>query len=56
MCSFIAVRHGMDYAELGASAYEQRYKMRVINGLQRRARTFGFFLQPVQDVPQMAVS
>ena len=51
-----AVRHGMDYVDPGASAYEERYKARVINGLQRRARSFGFVLQPAPPASGMAVS
>lgn len=31
-----ALRHGMDYADPGASAYEERYRQRVINSLERR--------------------
>ena len=42
-----AVRHGMDYVDPGVSAYEDRYRARVIDNLQRRAKTFGFVLQPV---------
>ncbi len=41
-----AVRHGMDYVDPGASSYEARYRTRVIDNLQRRAKTFGFVLQP----------
>jgi transposase len=41
-----AVRHGMDYVDPGASSYEARYRARVIDNLQRRAKTFGFVLQP----------
>jgi transposase len=51
-----AVRYGMEYVDPGASAYEERYKARVINGLQRRAKIFGFTLQPVPEAPNMAVS
>lgn len=51
-----AVRYGTEYVDPGASAYEERYKARVINGLQRRAKIFGFTLQPVPKVPNIAVS
>jgi transposase len=51
-----AMRHGMDYTDPGASAYEERYKARVINGLQRRAKSLGFVLQPASPVAGMAVS
>ena len=51
-----AVRHGMDYVDPGASAYGERYKARVVNGLQRRARSLGFVLQPASPASGMAVS
>jgi transposase len=41
-----ALRHGMDYADPGASYYEVRYRERVIDNLHRRAKAFGFVLQP----------
>jgi transposase len=41
-----ALRHGMDYTDPGASAYEIRYRTRVIENLRRRAKAFGFILQP----------
>jgi transposase len=40
-----AVRHGMDYVDPGASSYETRYRARIDN-LHRRAKAFGFVLQP----------
>ena len=39
-----ALRFGMTYADPGASYYEERYKRRVIQSLQRRARGLGFSL------------
>ncbi|TIP11049.1 IS110 family transposase [Mesorhizobium sp.] len=42
-----ALRHGMDYADPGASYYEERYRKRVIDNLHRRARALGFVLQEV---------
>jgi transposase len=45
------VRHGMAYADPGASYYETRYRERVIKNLHRRAKTFGFVLQAV-DMPK----
>jgi transposase len=41
-----ALRHGMDYVDPGASHYEARYRERVVKNLQRRAKAFGFVLQP----------
>jgi len=52
-----ALRHGMDYADPGASYYEERYRKRVIDNLQRRAKAFGFVLQEVTaDASPSAVS
>ena len=43
-----AVRHGMEYVDPGASFYETRYRTRVIDNLHRRAKAFGFVLQPME--------
>jgi transposase len=51
-----AVRHGMQYVDPGASFYETRYRTRVIGNLQRRAKAFGFVLQPMEPTPSAAVS
>jgi transposase len=45
-----ALRHGMDYVDPGASSYETRYRARVIANLHRRAKAFGFVLQPTAAV------
>ena len=45
-----ALRHGMDYVDPGASAYETRYRARVIDNLHRRAKVFGFVLQAMAPV------
>jgi len=50
-----AVQHGMEYVDPGASSYETRYRARVIDNLHRRAKAFGFALQPI-DPPGIAVS
>lgn len=39
------LRHGMAYADPGASYYEDRYKRRVLTNLERRARSLGYVLQ-----------
>ena len=39
-----ALRFGLAYADPGAGYYEERYKRRVIEKLQRRARGLGFTL------------
>src|SRR5271166_3253384 len=43
-----AVRHGMEYVDPGASFYDIRYRQRVVENLHRRAKTFGFVLQPIE--------
>jgi transposase len=39
------LRHGMSYADPGASYYEERYRQRVLSNLKRRAKSMGFVLQ-----------
>ena len=51
-----AVRHGMEYVDPGASFYETRYRKRVVENLHRRAKTFGFVLQPIEAASSGAVS
>ena len=51
-----AVQHGMEDVDPGASAYETRYRARVIDNLHRRAKAFGFVLQPIDQTPSIAVS
>jgi hypothetical protein len=46
-----AVRHGMEYVDPGGSFYGTRYRTRVINNLHRRAKAFGFVLQPMEVIP-----
>lgn len=41
------IRAHVNYADPGASYYEERYRERVIDNLQRRAKAFGFVLQEV---------
>jgi transposase len=51
------LRHGMSYVDPGAAYYEDRYKQRVLNNLQRRAKSLGFVLQPrPPDIAQADVS
>ena len=45
------LRHGMAYADPGASYYEDRYRQRVLSNLQRRAKSMGFVLQQQADKP-----
>jgi transposase len=41
-----ALRHGMDYADPGASYYEERFQQRVLSNIRRRAKSLGYVLQP----------
>ena len=43
------LRHGITYADPGATYYEDRYKQRVLTNLQRRAKALGFVLREVDD-------
>lgn len=45
-----ALRYGMTYADPGAQYYEQRYRRRVIDNLQRRAKSLGLALVEDQAV------
>jgi transposase len=51
-----AVRYGMEYVDPGASSYEMRYRKRVVGNLMRRAKAFGFTLQPIEVSSGAAVS
>ena len=51
-----AVRHGMEYVDPGASSYETRYRTRVVNNLHRRAKAFGYVLQPTAAAKVDSVS
>jgi len=39
-----SLRYGMVYADPGASAYDERYRQRVVSNLRRRAEALGFTL------------
>ena len=41
------LRYGMAYEDPGASYYEERYRERVLKGLCRRAKEFGYELTEV---------
>lgn len=45
------LRHGMAYADPGASCYENRYRQRVLANLQRRAKSLGYVLQATDPAP-----
>jgi hypothetical protein len=46
----------MEYVDPGASFYETRYRKRLVHNLHRRARAFGFVLQPMEPTSGVAVS
>ena len=52
--SAAVVRHGMAYADPGASYYEERYKQRVLANLRRRAKSLGYVLQATDSTPSVA--
>ena len=39
------LRYGMNYADLGATYYEERYRQRILENLRRRAQDLGYVLQ-----------
>jgi len=39
------LRHGIGYADPGASYYGDRYRQRVLANLKRRAKSLGYALQ-----------
>lgn len=42
------LRHGMAYADPGASYYEERYRQRVLSNLRRRAKSLGYVLEKAE--------
>jgi hypothetical protein len=47
----------MSYTDPGAGYYEDRYRQRVLNNLQRRAKSLGFVLREMEpDTGQVSVS
>jgi hypothetical protein len=40
------LRHGMDYSDPAAASYEERHRERVLHTLERRAKQFGYVLEP----------
>lgn len=39
-----ALRYGLTYSDPGIAHYEERYRKRVLHGLERRARQLGYRL------------
>jgi transposase len=50
------LRYGRAYADPGATYYEDRYRQRVLHNLQRRAKSLGFALQPLEPNVEVGVS
>lgn len=46
------LRYGWQYRDPGVDYYEARYRQRLVSNLQRRAKSLGFELAPVQAVGQ----
>jgi transposase len=49
-----ALRHGKDYVDQGAAAYEAQFREQSLRYLQRRAATLGMRLEPVEAEPAQA--
>jgi len=49
------MRHGMDYADPGASYYETRYRERVVKNLHRRAKALGYIMLAADAVATVPV-
>jgi transposase len=45
------LRYGQQYADPGASYYEERYRQRALANLRRRAQSFGYVLQEAPATP-----
>ena len=39
------LRYGLDYADPGATYYEERYRQRILENLRRRAQDLSYVLQ-----------
>jgi transposase len=48
------LRHGMAYADPGASYCEERYRQRVLTNLRRRAKSLGYVLQVADPTAPVA--
>jgi transposase len=51
-----ALRFGLSYVDPGVGYYEERYRERLLRGLQRRAKQLGYDLVAVATVPTPGVS
>ena len=51
-----AVQHGMEYVDPGGVVLRAPIPRGVIDNLHRRAKAFGFVLQPINPTPGIAVS
>lgn len=45
------LRYGEEYVDPGQDYYEQQYRRRVLNNLQRRAKALGYVLTPDESAP-----
>ena len=45
------LRFGEDYIQVGEEEYERRHRARTVRGLERRAHSLGFVLQPAPESP-----
>jgi len=49
-----ALRHGQDYVDQGAAAYEAQYRQQTVRYLERRAASLGMRLEPMEAEPAQA--
>lgn len=49
--AYRVLKHGLHYRDPGADHYERNYRLKVVKGLCRRAKTLGFHLVPIPKAP-----
>ncbi|MCL7455113.1 MAG: IS110 family transposase [Anaerolineae bacterium] len=48
------LRYGTEYVDAGQDYYDQRYRERVLRGIERKARELGYNLSKINDLPKSA--
>jgi hypothetical protein len=48
------LRYGTQYVDAGQDYYDQRYRERVLKGIERKARELGYNLSKIEDLPAQA--
>lgn len=44
------IKEGEEYVEAGVQQYEEKYKARLVNGMQKRASDLGYMLVPINTI------